>query len=183
MKDKTLPSPGKKRTRARDAYSMPSNDLRWLAALLTQPDPTDDYLAHSQTRGDSALPREVEPEVMLLIAVLKDAVDCILDAVSRSKDKPIPMRVRVLRAESVAWIFGPSSRTDYMFDFVSVCDALHLDVSWMRRQVRLAEAMAQYEPVRKARHAIKAGTQEPHGHRERHYHERQVDFAGNVKRG
>ena len=94
----------------------------------------DDFLARilepdvflpSQFYGTGNLSRKLEGEKRLMIAVLKDAVECLdkyRDARSSSG------RSHYLNA--LEWV--EDKRTDWLFSFTNICDLLGFDPDYMR---------------------------------------------------
>lgn len=73
----------------------------------------------------------LEPERYLMLAVLKDAlVDFTKNAASRNQ--------RFKSARS--WLFDEQS--DRLFSFESICEALNLDPSYIRRELQARELAA-----------------------------------------
>jgi hypothetical protein len=64
-----------------------------------------------------------------MLAVLDDAL-----ATYRNDARSADRRCRRLVVESEQWFF--SDDTDWPFSFVNVCDALGIDVAWLRARVR-----------------------------------------------
>ena len=76
-----------------------------------------------------------DPERMLMIAVLEDAVRCLLRSCTASVDR----KLRALYEETHAW-FCSSEQTE-LYDFENVCAVLGIDADWMRERIlRLADA-------------------------------------------
>jgi hypothetical protein len=108
---------------------------------LTSYDGAEDFLCQEQTRNlfgqpDVLLVHEYlhvyqssvvhTPEVKLMLAVLKDAIDCYLKYVSAKQ-----RRARKLSNEAEQWFF--SDEDDWLYSFQSVCDILKLDPDYIRR--------------------------------------------------
>jgi hypothetical protein len=66
------------------------------------------------------------PEMKLMAAVLKDAIDCYLKYVSAK-----PRRSKKRSNEAEQWFF--SDDDDGLYSFQSVCDMLKLDPDYIRR--------------------------------------------------
>jgi hypothetical protein len=75
--------------------------------------------------------RKQAPEQRLMIAVLRDAVDCI-EKHRRAADRQCHRRFR----EEAKWFL--SEDTAWPFSFECICDALGLDPSAVRHSPRLA---------------------------------------------
>lgn len=67
-----------------------------------------------------------EPEYRLVVAVLEDAVDCILKHQRASNEK-----ARRLFLDAEAWI--ASDDRDWPFSFVNICELLSIDPEYVRR--------------------------------------------------
>jgi hypothetical protein len=94
----------------------------------------DDFLARilepdvflpSQFYGSGGLSRKLEGEKRLMIAILKDAVEC-LDKYRSSRSSS--GRSNYLNA--LAWVEDTS--TDWLFSFTNICDLLGFDPDYMR---------------------------------------------------
>ena len=94
----------------------------------------DDFLARilepdvflpSQFYGTSSLSRKLEGEKRLMIAILKDAVEC-LDKYRGSRSSS--GRGHYLNA--LEWVQDKS--TDWLFSFTNICDLLGFDPDYMR---------------------------------------------------
>jgi hypothetical protein len=94
----------------------------------------DDFLARivepdiflpSQFYGTSGLSRKLEGEKRLMIAILKDAVECL--------DKYRGARSAAGRCQyqnAIEWVLDPD--TDWLFSFTNICDLLGFDPQYMR---------------------------------------------------
>jgi hypothetical protein len=94
----------------------------------------DDFLARilepdvffpSQFYGTGGLSRKLEGEKRLMIAILKDAVECL--------DKYRGVRSSSGRSNylnALAWVEDKS--TDWLFSFTNICDLLGFDPDYMR---------------------------------------------------
>jgi len=94
----------------------------------------DDFLARilepdvflpSQFYGTSGLSRKLEGEKRLMIAILKDAVECM--------DKYRGARSSLGRSQyqsAIEWVTDNS--TDWLFSFTNICDFLGFDPEYMR---------------------------------------------------
>jgi hypothetical protein len=94
----------------------------------------DDFLARilepdvflpSQFYGTGSLSRKLEGEKRLMIAILKDAVEC-LDKYRGARNGS--GRSNYLNA--LAWVEDKS--TDWLFSFTNICDLLGFDPDYMR---------------------------------------------------
>ncbi len=94
----------------------------------------DDFLARilepdiflpSQFYGSGGLSRKLEGEKRLMIAVLKDAVECLekyrgsRNSVARSNYK-----------NAIEWVMD--NGTDWLFSFTNICDLLGFDPQYLR---------------------------------------------------
>ena len=75
------------------------------------------------TRG-----RNLVPEKELMLAILSDAIECIL----KYCNEPIPLREKLFR-EAHEWLFEQDEKAP--FSFLNVCEALNFDPSYLRRGV------------------------------------------------
>jgi hypothetical protein len=94
----------------------------------------DDFLARiiepdiflpSQFYGTSGLSRKLEGEKRLMIAILKDAVECL--------NKYRGARSSLGRSQyqsAIEWVKDTS--TDWLFSFTNICDFLGFDPEYMR---------------------------------------------------
>ena len=94
----------------------------------------DDFLARiiepdiflpSQFYGTSGLSRKLEGEKRLMIAILKDAVECL--------NKYRGARSSLGRSQyqsAIEWVMDTS--TDWLFSFTNICDFLGFDPEYMR---------------------------------------------------
>lgn len=94
----------------------------------------DDFLARilepdvflpSQFYGAGGLSRQLEGEKRLMIAILKDAVEC-LDKYRGAKSSS----GRSHYQNALEWIQDPG--TDWLFSFINICDLLGFDPDYMR---------------------------------------------------
>ena len=94
----------------------------------------DDFLARilepdtflpSQFYGNKGLSRQLEGEKRLMLAILKDAVEC-LEKYRRSKT-PIG---RELYQNALAWVEDRGN--DWLFSFGNICDLLGFDPDYLR---------------------------------------------------
>jgi hypothetical protein len=94
----------------------------------------DDFLARilepdiflpAQFYGSAGLSRKLEGEKRLMIAVLKDAVECL--------EKYRGSRNSVARSHyenAIAWVMD--NGTDWLFSFTNICDLLGFDPQYLR---------------------------------------------------
>jgi len=94
----------------------------------------DDFLARilepdiflpSQFYGSGGLSRKLEGEKRLMIAVLKDAVECL--------EKYRGSRNSVARSNyenAIEWVMD--NGTDWLFSFTNICDLLGFDPQYLR---------------------------------------------------
>jgi hypothetical protein len=75
------------------------------------------------TRG-----RSLVPEKELMLAILSDAIECIL----KYCDEPTPLREKLFR-DAHEWLFEQDEKAP--FSFLNVCEALNFDPSYLRRGV------------------------------------------------
>jgi len=109
----------------------------------------DDFLARilepdvflpSQFYGAGGLSRKLEGEKRLMIAVLKDAVECL--------EKYRGSRSSTGRSNydnAIEWVMDNS--TDWLFSFTNICDLLGFDPEYMR-DVLLKREDRYVKPVR-----------------------------------
>ena len=95
----------------------------------------DDFLARilepdvflpSQFYGSAGLSRKLEGEKRLMIAILKDAVEC-LEKYRGSRSSA----GRCLYQSALEWVEDNS--TEWLFSFTNICDLLGFDPAYMRR--------------------------------------------------
>lgn len=91
------------------------------AMLIFQPD----ILIDAQFQSSQRRRFHLDPERVLMLAVLQDAVVCFQDHV-RAKCK----RKQALHREAEEWIL--SNDRSYLFSFENVCETLGFDPDWMR---------------------------------------------------
>jgi hypothetical protein len=77
----------------------------------------------------SAAGRALEPEKELMLAILADAIECIL----KYCEQPIPMRIKLFQ-EAREWLFDHEEKEP--FSFLNVCETLDLDPSYLRRGIQ-----------------------------------------------
>ncbi|HEX9264812.1 MAG TPA: hypothetical protein VF977_10605 [Candidatus Binatia bacterium] len=75
------------------------------------------------TRG-----RNLLPEKELMLAILSDAIECIL----KYCEEPIPLREKLFR-DAHDWLFEQDEKEP--FSFLNICEALNFDPSYLRRGV------------------------------------------------
>jgi len=94
----------------------------------------DDFLARilepdifpaSQFYGSGALSRQLEGEKRLMIAVLKDAVEC-LDKYRGARNSS----ARCNYENAIEWV--QDTGTDWLFSFTNICDLLGFDPEYLR---------------------------------------------------
>jgi len=68
----------------------------------------------------------LDPEKVLMLAVLQDAVTCFQENISTTCK-----RKRVLYQEAEEWFLAEDK--SYLFSFENICEALGFDVSYLRR--------------------------------------------------
>ena len=97
----------------------------------------DDFLARilepdiflpSQFYGNGGLSRILEGEKRLMIAILKDAVECLEKSrAARSS------AARISYQSAIDWI--EDSDTDWLYSFNNICDLLGFDPAYLRAQL------------------------------------------------
>lgn len=109
----------------------------------------DDFLARilepdiflpSQFYGTGGLSRKLEGEKRLMIAIFKDAVECL--------DKYRHTRSSAGRSQyesAIEWV--KDTDTDWLFSFTNICDLLEFDPDYMR-EVLLKRENKYSKPVR-----------------------------------
>lgn len=109
----------------------------------------DDFLARilepdvflpSQFYGAGGLSRKLEGEKRLMIAVLKDAVEC-LEKYRGSRSST----GRSNYENAIEWVMDNS--TDWLFSFTNICDLLGFDPEYMR-DVLLKREDRYVKPIR-----------------------------------
>jgi hypothetical protein len=112
----------------------------------------DDFLARilepdvflpSQFYGPSGLSRQLEGEKRLMIAILKDAVEC-LDKYRSSRNTT----GRSQYQNALEWV--QDKGTEWLFSFTNICDLLGFDPDYLR-QVLLKRENRYVKTVRAAR--------------------------------
>jgi hypothetical protein len=71
----------------------------------------------------------LEPEQELMLAILADAIECIL----KYCDEPVPVRAKLYN-EAREWMFAEDDREP--FSFLNVCEMLRFNPSYLRRGVQ-----------------------------------------------
>ncbi len=121
----------------------------------------DDFLARilepdiflpSQFYGANGLSRQLEGEKRLMIAILKDAVEC-LDKYRGSRNGPSLGHYQ----DALDWI--QDEGTDWLFSFTNICDLLGFDPQYLRgvllkrehKSVKAARGRADFFPSMSAR--------------------------------
>ena len=97
----------------------------------------DDFLARilepdtflpSQFYGNGALSRKLEGEKRLMIAILKDAVECLeKHRGSRSSAGKISYQ------SAIDWV--EDTDTEWLYSFTNICDLLGFDPNYLREQL------------------------------------------------
>jgi hypothetical protein len=97
----------------------------------------DDFLARilepdiflpSQFYGSRGLSRQLEGEKRLMIAILKDAVEC-LDKYRAARNGP----GRCQYQNALQWV--QDRRTEWLFSFTNICDLLGFDPDYLRQML------------------------------------------------
>ena len=88
-----------------------------------------DVLAPEQYLAIFTRTNNLEPEQELMLAILSDAIECIL----KYCDEPIPMRAKLF-SEAHDWLFD--SDQNEPFSFLNVCEILNFDPSYLRRGIK-----------------------------------------------
>jgi len=102
-----------------------------------------DVLAPDQFLDIFTRTNNLEPEQELMLAILTDAIECIL----KYCDEPIPMRAKLF-SEAHEWLFDQDERDP--FSFLNVCDMLSFNPNYLRRGI---QAKMQALSVRRAEFA------------------------------
>ena len=102
----------------------------------------DDFLARilepdiflpSQFYGNGALSRQLEGEKRLMIAILKDAVECLEKyRGSRSGAGKISYQ------SAIDWV--EDTDTEWLYSFTNICDLLGFDPNYLREQLLKRES-------------------------------------------
>ena len=98
--------------------SMPAEEK---AMMIFQPD----ILIDTQFQSTYQRRFHLDPERVLMLAVLQDAVVCFQENV-----KANCKRKQLMHLDAVAWILNDDK--SYLFSFENVCDALGYDAGYMR---------------------------------------------------
>jgi len=88
-----------------------------------------DVIAPDQYLGIFTRSNNLEPEQELVLAILTDAIDCIL----KFCDEPVSMRAKLF-SDAHDWIFAQDGREP--FSFLNVCEILNFDPSYLRRGIK-----------------------------------------------
>jgi hypothetical protein len=88
-----------------------------------------DVIAPEQYLENFTRTNNLEPEQELMLAILADAIECIL----KYCDEPIPMRAKLFN-EAQEWLFAQDERDP--FSFLNVCEILNFDPNYLRRGVK-----------------------------------------------
>jgi hypothetical protein len=88
-----------------------------------------DILINSQFLSTYRRRFYLQPEQVLMLAVLEDAVMCFQDNLTE-----VAPRKQMLFREAEEWIF--SSAKSYLFTFDNICEALALDPDYLRRGLK-----------------------------------------------
>ena len=108
----------------------------------------DDFLARilepdiflpSQFYGNGGLSRKLEGEKRLMIAILKDAVEC-LDKFRGSRSSA----GKISYQSAIDWV--QDSDTDWLYSFTNICDLLGFDPDYKREQL-LKRENRYFKPV------------------------------------
>lgn len=99
----------------------PSFSARERGAFLFQPDP----LLSAQYFDAFHRRTPLEPEKILMLAVLEDAIACFQDYISARHSKG-----KNLFREVEEWIFEDSGH--WLFSFESICEVLGFNPAWLR---------------------------------------------------
>ena len=114
-----------------------------------------DVIAPEQYLENFTRTNNLEPEQELMLAILADAIECIL----KYCDEPIPMRARLFN-EAQEWLFAQDERDP--FSFLNVCEILNFDPNYLRRginaKIQASVAQAQ-QPSRRTDRMKRAGGQ------------------------
>ncbi len=114
------------------------------AMMVFQPDILIDTQYHSTYRRRFYL----DPERVLMLAVLQDAVVCFQENVAATCK-----RKQMLHQEAEAWILNQDK--SYLFSFENVCDTLGYDASYIREGLmRWKRAALENQPRKGGRQAV-----------------------------
>jgi hypothetical protein len=97
-----------------------------------------DTLLPAQFYGERGLPRKLDGEKRLMLAILRDAVEC-LEKYRRAKN----IAGRELYQNALLWI--GDKNTHWLFSFTNICDLLGIDPEYLRafllkREYRLVKS-------------------------------------------
>jgi hypothetical protein len=87
-----------------------------------------DVIAPEQFLEVFSRSRSLEPEQELMLAILADAIECVL----KYLNEPIPARAKLF-GEAHDWLFDQDEREP--FSFINVCEILGIDPSYLRRGI------------------------------------------------
>jgi hypothetical protein len=87
-----------------------------------------DVIAPEQFLEVFSRSRNLEPEQELMLAILTDAIECVL----KYLNEPIPARAKLF-GEAHDWLFDQDEREP--FSFINVCEILNFDASYLRRGI------------------------------------------------
>jgi hypothetical protein len=87
-----------------------------------------DVIAPEQYLENFTRTNKLEPEQELMLAILADAIECIL----KYCQEPIPMRAKLFN-EAQEWLFAQDEKDP--FSFLNVCEILNFDPNYLRRGV------------------------------------------------
>ena len=97
----------------------------------------DDFLARilepdiflpSQFYGNGALSRQLEGEKRLMIAILKDAVECL-----EKYRGSLSSAGKISYQSAIEWV--EDTDTDWLYSFTNICDLLGFDTHYLREQL------------------------------------------------
>ena len=88
-----------------------------------------DVLAPDQYLEIFTRSNNLEPEQELMLAILTDAIECIL----KYCEEPIPIRAKLF-SEAHEWLFNQDENGP--FSFLNVCEILNFDPSYLRRGIQ-----------------------------------------------
>ena len=97
----------------------------------------DDFLARilepdiflpSQFYGNGGLSRKLEGEKRLMIAILKDAVECLEKYRGSRSDTG-----KISYQSAIEWV--EDTDTDWLYSFTNICDLLGFDPHYLREQL------------------------------------------------
>ena len=87
-----------------------------------------DVIAPEQYLENFSRTNNLEPEQELMLAILTDAIDCIL----KYCNEPVPMRAKLFY-EAQEWLFAHDEKD--AFSFLNVCEILNFDPNYLRRGI------------------------------------------------